>query len=148
MAKQSIRDIDVKGKRVLVRVDFNVPRNKTTGEITNDTRIQAALPTINYLLEQDAKVIIMSHLGRPKAGEFEDEFRLNAVAERLAELLGRPVKKADEAVGPEVEGMVDAMQPGDVLLLENVRFYAGETKNNEEFSAQLAKLGDIFVTWG
>ena len=145
MAKQSIKDIDVKGKRVLIRVDFNVPRNKATGEITNDTRIQAALPTLNYLLEQEAKVIVMTHLGRPKAGEFEDEFRLDAVAKRLEELLGRPVKKANEAVGPEVEAMVDALQPGDVLMLENVRFYAGETKNNEEFSAQLAKLGDIYV---
>ncbi|MBR6755996.1 MAG: phosphoglycerate kinase [Peptococcaceae bacterium] len=145
MAKQSIKDIDVKGKRVLIRVDFNVPRNKATGEITNDTRIQAALPTLNYLLEQDAKVIIMTHLGRPKAGEFEDEFRLDAVAKRLEELLGRPVKKANEAVGPEVEAMVAALQPGEVLMLENVRFYAGETKNNEEFSAQLAKLGDVYV---
>lgn len=144
MAKKSIRDIAVRGKRVLIRVDFNVPRDKETGEITNDSRIQAALPTLRYLVEEGAKIVIMTHLGRPK-GEVNDSLRLDKVARHLEGLLGRKIIKADEAVGPAVEAMVSQMNNGDILLLENVRFYPGETKNDPELSAQLAKLGDIFV---
>lgn len=144
MGKKTVQEIDVKGKRVLVRVDFNIPRDKATGEITDDTRIRAALPTIDYLLDHDAKVILMSHLGRPK-GQVDETMRLDKVGERLSELLDRPVRKMDEAVGPEVEQAVAQMQEGEVVLLENVRFYPGEEKNDPEFSAQLAKLGDIYV---
>ncbi len=144
MGKKTVQEIDVKGKRVLMRVDFNVPRDKETGEITDDTRIRAALPTINYLLDHDAKVILMSHLGRPK-GQVDESMRLDKVGVRLGELLGRPVRKLDEAVGPEVEQAVAQMRSGEVVLLENVRFYPGEEKNDPAFSAQLAQLGDIYV---
>ena len=144
MGKKTVQEIDVKGKRVLMRVDFNVPRDKETGEITDDTRIRAALPTINYLLDHDAKVILMSHLGRPK-GQVDESMRLDKVGVRLGELLGRPVRKLDEAVGPEVEQAVAQMRSGEVVLLENVRFYPGEEKNDPAFSTQLAQLGDIYV---
>ncbi len=144
MAKKSMQDIELSGKRVLVRVDFNVPRNKTTGEITNDVRIQAGAPTIQYLAEQGAKVIVMTHMGRP-GGEVKPELRLNHVAARLAELINRPVKKLDDVVGPEVEAAVAAMENDDVVMLENVRFLPGETKNDPELAAQMARLGDIFV---
>ena len=129
MAKKTMQDVELTGKRVLIRVDFNVPRSKTTGEITNDVRIQAGVPTIKYLVEQGAKVIIMTHMGRPK-GEVKEELRLDRVAERLAELIGQPVKKLNEVVGPEVEAAVAAMQNGDVIMLENVRFLPGETDND------------------
>ncbi|GGK27431.1 phosphoglycerate kinase [Caldalkalibacillus thermarum] len=142
MAKKSVRDIEVKGKRVLCRVDFNVPLD---GErITDDTRIRAALPTIKYLLEQGAIVILASHLGRPK-GQVKEELRLDPVAKRLADLLGKEVYKADEAIGPEVEQQIAKLEPGEVLLLENVRFYPGEEKNDPEFAKQLAKLADVYV---
>jgi phosphoglycerate kinase len=144
MAKKSMQDIELTGKRVLVRVDFNVPRNKTTGEITNDVRIQAGAPTIKYLSEQGAKVIVMTHMGRPK-DDTDPILRLDKVAARLAEIIGQPVKKLDKTVGPEVEEAVAAMQNGDVVMLENVRFLPGETKNNPELAAELAKLGDVFV---
>ncbi len=144
MTKKAMQDIELTGKRVLIRVDFNVPRSKTTGEITNDVRIQAGVPTIKYLVEQGAKVIIMTHMGRPK-GEVKEELRLDRVAERLAELLGQPVKKLNTTVGPEVEDAVDAMQNGDIIMLENVRFLPGETENDPELAKQLAALGDIFV---
>ncbi|MBR2009278.1 MAG: phosphoglycerate kinase [Peptococcaceae bacterium] len=144
MAKKSMQDIELTGKRVLVRVDFNVPRNKTTGEITNDVRIQAGAPTIKYLADQGAKVIVMTHMGRPK-GDIDPILRLDKVAERLAEIIGQPVKKLDAVVGPEVEAAVAAMQNGDVIMLENVRFLPGETKNDPELAAQMAKLGDVFV---
>ena len=144
MGKKTVQEIDVKGKRVLVRVDFNVPRDKATGEITDDTRIRAALPTIEYLLDHDARVILMSHLGRPK-GQVDESMRLDKVGVRLSELLGRPVHKLDEAVGSKVEQVVAEMHDGEVVLLENVRFYPGEEKNDPAFSAQLAKLGDIYV---
>ena len=144
MAKKSMQDIELTGKRVLVRVDFNVPRNKTTGEITNDVRIQAGAPTIKYLSEQGAKVIVMTHMGRPK-DDTDPILRLDKVAARLAEIIGQPVKKLDKTVGPEVEEAVAAMQNGDVIMLENVRFLPGETKNDPELAAQLAKLGDVFV---
>ena len=144
MAKKSMQDIELTGKRVLVRVDFNVPRNKTTGEITNDVRIQAGAPTIKYLSEQGAKVIVMTHMGRPK-GEPDPILRLDKVAARLAEIIEMPVKKLNETVGPEVEAAVAEMQNGDVIMLENVRFLPGETKNDPELAAELAKLGDVFV---
>ena len=144
MAKKSMQDIELTGKRVLVRVDFNVPRNKTTGEITNDVRIQAGAPTIKYLADQGAKVIVMTHMGRPK-DDSDPILRLDKVAARLAEIIGQPVKKLDAVVGPEVEAAVAAMQNGDVVMLENVRFLPGETKNDPELAAQMAKLGDIFV---
>jgi phosphoglycerate kinase len=140
--KKTIRDVEVKGKRVLVRVDFNVPLAE--GRVADDTRIRAALPTINYLLQQGAGVILMSHLGRPK-GEVVDELRLDPVAERLAELLGKPVQKLDDCVGPEVAVAVAETQPGDVVLLENTRFHPGEMANDPVFARQLASLANIFV---
>ena len=144
MSKKSMQEIELSGKRVLVRVDFNVPRNKVTGEITNDVRIQAGAPTIQYLAEQGAKVIIMTHMGRP-GGEVKPELRLDNVAARLSELIGRPVKKLDEVVGEKVEAAVAAMANGDIIMLENVRFLPGETKNDPELAAQMARLGDVFV---
>jgi phosphoglycerate kinase len=142
MNKKSIRDVDLKGKRVFCRVDFNVPMKE--GKITDETRIRAALPTIQYLVEQGAKVILASHLGRPK-GQVVEEMRLTPVAARLGELLGKDVKKADEAFGPVAQEMVAAMNEGDVLVLENVRFYAGEEKNDAELAKEFAALADIFV---
>ncbi|MCU5272241.1 phosphoglycerate kinase [Bacillus cereus] len=142
MNKKSIRDVDLKGKRVFCRVDFNVPMKE--GKITDETRIRAALPTIQYLVEQGAKVILASHLGRPK-GQVVEEMRLTPVAARLGELLGKDVKKADEAFGPVAQEMVVAMNEGDVLVLENVRFYAGEEKNDAELAKEFAALADIFV---
>ncbi|WJE52467.1 phosphoglycerate kinase [Bacillus cereus] len=142
MNKKSIRDVDLKGKRVFCRVDFNVPMKE--GKITDETRIRAALPTIQYLVEQGAKVILASHLGRPK-GQVVEEMRLTPVAARLGELLGKDVKKADEAFGPAVQEMVAAMNEGDVLVLENVRFYAGEEKNDAELAKEFAALADLFV---
>lgn len=142
MQKKSVKDIDVKGKRVFVRVDFNVP---LAGDvITDDTRIQKALPTIQYLMEQGAKVILASHLGRPK-GEVVEKYRLTPVAKRLSELLGKEVIKVNESVGAEPEQAIAKMNNGDVLLLENVRFHAEETKNDPNYARQLANLADIFV---
>lgn len=125
MEKKSIKDIDVKGKRVFCRVDFNVPMSE--GKVTDDTRIKAALPTIQYLSEQGAIVILASHLGRPK-GEAKEELRLTPVAERLSELLDKKVAKADEAFGDSVKEQISELKEGDVILLENVRFYPGEEK--------------------
>ncbi|HEU5379199.1 MAG TPA: phosphoglycerate kinase [Ktedonobacteraceae bacterium] len=143
MNKQTIRDIDVSGKRVLVRVDFNVPLDDAQ-HITDDTRIRAALPTIRYLLQHGAAVILMSHLGRP-AGQVVESMRLLPVAQRLGELLGQPVKMAPDSVGPEVTSLVQNMQPGQVILLENLRFHKAEEKNAPEFAQQLASLGDLYV---
>jgi len=140
--KKTIRDIDVKDKRVLVRVDFNVPLDQ--GKVADDTRIRAALPTIQYLMGQGAKVILMSHLGRPK-GKVKEEFRLTPVAQRLAELLGRPVAIAVDRVGEEAEAAVDRLKPGDVLLLENLRFHPGEEANDPQFVGKLAALGEVYV---
>lgn len=142
MNKKTVRDVDVRGKRVLVRVDFNVPLQD--GKVTDDTRIRAALPTIQYLLDQGARVILMSHLGRPKGGP-DPKYSLKPAAERLGELLNRPVRMAPDCVGPVVEAMVAELQPGDVLLLENTRFYPGEEKNDLSLAQQLAKLGDLYV---
>jgi phosphoglycerate kinase len=140
--KKTVRDIEVEGKRVLVRVDFNVPLAE--GRVTDDTRIRAALPTLDYLLEHGAKVILMSHLGRPK-GRAVDDLRLDPVSDRLAELLGRPVVKLHDCVGPDVETTVARMQPGDVVLLENTRFHPEETSNDPVFARKLASLADVFV---
>lgn len=142
MNKKSIRDIDVKGKRVFCRVDFNVPMKD--GQVTDDTRIRAALPTIKHLIDGGAKVLLASHLGRPK-GQVVEELRLNAVAARLQDLLGKDVKKADEAYGDSVKNMVSEMSEGDVLLLENVRFYPGEEKNDPELAKEFAALADVYV---
>ena len=143
MNKKTIRDILVAGKRVLVRVDFNVPLDEEL-HITDDTRIKAAIPTIQYLLDQGGAVILMSHLGRPKR-EVVDSMRLTPVAKRLSELLGRPVQMAADCVGPEVEALAKALQPGQVLLLENLRFHKEEEKNDLDFARQLASLGEIYV---
>ena len=143
MNKKTVRDLDVKNKRVLVRVDFNVPLDEKQ-QITDDTRIVAALPTIRYLLEQGAAVILMSHLGRPK-GQPKREFSLATVAKRLSELLGRPVRMAQDCVGPAVQQAVADLKPGEVLLLENLRFHAEETKNDPAFARQLASLADLYV---
>ena len=143
MNKKTIRDILVAGKRVLVRVDFNVPLDEEL-HITDDTRIKAAIPTIQYLLDQGAAVILMSHLGRPKR-QLVDSMRLTPVAKRLSELLGRPVQMAADCVGPEVEALAKALQPGQVLLLENLRFHKEEEKNDLDFARQLASLGEIYV---
>lgn len=142
MNKMTIRDIDAKGKKVFCRVDFNVPMED--GKITDETRILAALPTIQYLVAEGARVILASHLGRPK-GEVVDELRLNAVAERLSELLAKPVKKTGQVVGEEVTQAVSELEDGDVLLLENVRFEPGEETNDPELSQELAKLADVYV---
>lgn len=146
MQKKTIKDFNknqLKGKRVLVRVDFNVPLNEEL-EITNDTRIKAALPTIKYLISHQAKVVLMSHLGRPK-GKVVEKLRLNPVAQRLGELLEQKVKKFDNCIGEEVEEKITKLQPGEVALLENLRFHPEEEKNNLEFTKALAKLADIFV---
>lgn len=142
--KKSVEDLDVKGKRVLVRCDFNVPLKD--GEITNDKRIVAALPTIKYLMEQGAKVILCSHLGRPK-GEYKPEFSLAPVAKRLSEYLGMDVSLAEDenVVGDNAKKMAADLQDGQVMLLENVRYRAEETKNEENFSKELASLADLFV---
>jgi len=143
MNKKSIRDVaDLAGKKVFVRVDFNVPLEN--GAITDDKRIRETLPTINYLIENGAKVILASHLGRPN-GEVVEELRHTASAARLSELLGKPVVKANEAVGDAVKAQIADMQNGDVLLLENVRFYPGEEKNDAELAKQFAELADLFV---
>ena len=142
MKKKTIRDIDVKGKRVLVRVDFNVPLKD--GKVTDDTRIRAALPTLQYLLEKGAAVILMSHLGRPKEGP-DPKYSMKPTATRLAEVLGKPVAFAEDCVGPKAEAAASALKPGDVLVLENTRFYKTETKNDPKLAEQMAKLADIYV---
>jgi len=140
--KRSLTDYPLAGKRVLVRVDFNVPLED--GRVVDDTRIRAALPTITYLLDKGCSIVLASHLGRPK-GQVAADLRMAPVATRLAELLGRPVASADDCVGPAVEKAVAALAPGDVLLLENLRFHAEETGNDAAFAAQLAALADVYV---
>ncbi|MCR6112065.1 phosphoglycerate kinase [Bacillus sp. A301a_S52] len=142
MNKKSIRDIDVKGKRVFCRVDFNVPMSN--GEVTDDTRIRAALPTIKHLIEKGAKVILASHLGRPK-GEAVDELRLDPVAKRLSDLLGQSVIKTDTVVGEEPQKAVSQLSDGEVVLIENVRFESGEEKNDGDLAKQMAELADVYV---
>jgi phosphoglycerate kinase len=142
MAKQTIRDIDWSGKRALMRVDFNVPLDGQ--RITDDTRVRAALPTIQYLLDHGASVVLMSHLGRPKSKVVEG-LRLAPVAAHLSELLGRPVKTSPVTTGPDAEAAAAALQPGEVLLLENTRFDPREEANDESMARELAKLGDVYV---
>ena len=143
MDKKTVKDIDVAGKRVLVRADFNVPLDDD-GHITDDTRIRAALPTIEYLRAKGAKVILCSHLDRPK-GKVVEKLRLTPVAKRLSELLGVEVIKTDDCIGSDVERIVATMKPGDVVLLENLRFHAEERANDPQFAKQLAALADIYV---
>ncbi len=147
--KMTLEDVDVAGKRVLMRVDFNVPQN-ADGTVRDDTRIRAALRSINYVRERGGKLILMSHLGRPKKVKDDPAklalLRMDPVAAHLSGLLGVPVRKLDEVVGPSVTEAVAAMQPGDVILLENTRFHPGEEKNDEELSRQLAALADIYVS--
>jgi len=142
VSKLTIRDIDLQNKTVFCRVDFNVPLEN--GAITDDTRIRAAVPTIQYMLDQGAKVILASHLGRPK-GTVNEALRLNPVAERLSDYLKIPVAKTDKVIGPEVSEAVKALKPGEVLLLENVRFHPGEEKNDPELAKAFAELADVYV---
>ena len=143
MNKKTIRDVDVKGKRVLLRVDYNVPLDEAM-KITDDTRIQKSLPTIRYLIENGAKVILMSHLGRPK-GQVVDKYRLDPVAKRLGELLGKKVLKLNEIYSEEVLQAVNSLADGEVMMIDNLRFDPREEKNDPEFSRMLASLGDIYV---
>ena len=144
--KKTIQDLhDLHGKRALVRVDFNVPLD-SNGNITNDRRIRAALPTLQKLLDSGAALIVMSHLGRPKGDAKKDApFRMNHAAERLGQLLGKLVQKVDEVVGPTVSAAAQALKPGDVLVLENLRFHPGEQASDSAFAKQLADLGDVYV---
>ena len=142
MNKKTVEDIDLKGKRVLARVDFNVPQDEY-GHITDDTRITAALPTIEYLMAHGAKTILVSHLGRPKG--ITPKYTLEPVSARLEELIGQPVELLDDDIGAEVQEAIDKMNDGDVVLLENVRFYAEEEKNDPEFARKLASLADVYV---
>lgn len=140
---KNIRDLDIKGKRLLIRVDFNVPLDEQLN-ITDDTRIRGVLPTLNYALDENAKVIICSHLGRPK-GERQPQFSLAPAAKRLSRLLNKEVVLAPDCIGPETKAIVEAMQPGSVVLLENLRFHAEEQQNDEGFASQLAGLCDIYI---
>ena len=140
--KKTVRDIDVRGKRVLVRVDFNVPLKD--GKVSDDTRIQAALPTLKYLMDHGARLILCSHLGRPK-GEYDASLSLRPAADRLAELLGKPVAFAGDCIGKQASEAAAKLKDGEVLVLENTRFHAGEKKNDPEFAQQLASLAEIYV---
>jgi phosphoglycerate kinase len=146
MAKKTLQDLpDLRGKRVLIRVDFNVPQD-AAGNITNDRRIRAAVPTIRQVLDAGAAAIVMSHLGRPKGDPTKDApFKMDRVAQRLGELLGRPVAKANEVVGPRVLARAQALQPGEVLVLENLRFHPGEQAGERTFAEQLGGLADVYV---
>ncbi len=144
MNKQTVRNIDLRGKKVLVRVDFNVPFDPQTKAISDDSRIRAALPTIKYLLDKKSKVILCSHLGRPN-GKVVEDMRLAPVAKRLSELLERPVPCTKDCIGPEVEEAISKMKERDVIMLENLRFHAGEEKNDPAFALALAKLADVYV---
>ena len=142
VSKKTMKDMELEGKRVFCRVDFNVPMED--GNITDDTRIRAAIPTIDYLVEHGAKVILASHLGRPK-GEVNEDMRLSAAGVKLAELMGKPVTKLDSSIGNEVEKAISTMKNGDIVLLENVRFHAGEEKNDAKLAKEFAGLADLFV---
>ena len=143
--KKTVKDIDVSGKKVLLRCDFNVPQDKTTHAITDDKRIRAALPTIQYLLDQGAAVIACSHLGKPK-GVVVPELSLKPVAERLSELLGKPVIMAGDVVGPDAKAKAAALKSGEIMLLENTRFEPGETKNDPELAKEMASMAEIYVS--
>ena len=142
--KKNVEDLKVAGKKVIVRVDFNVPLDKVTGEITDDKRIKGALPTIKYLVDNNAKVILVSHLGRPKNGP-EAKFSMKPAAERLAELIGKPVTLAADVIGEDAKAKAAALQDGEILMLENVRFHKEETKNDPKFAAELASMADLYV---
>jgi len=144
MAKKTVRDIEVAGKKVLVRVDFNVPLDEKTGVITDDSRILAVLPTLDYLIDRGAKIILCSHLGRPQ-GKVVDSLRLDIVARRLMEILGRQVEHTDDCIGPDVEKAAAALDSSSVLLLENVRFHPEEEANDDSFARALSQLADIYV---
>jgi len=143
MNKMTVRDISLEGKRVLMRVDFNVPMAK--GIVTDDKRLKAALPTIHYVLDHGASLILMSHLGRPRGTGFEADFSLKAAADALAKLLGKSVRMAPDCVGPEIEAIAKTLKPGDVLMLENTRFHKGEEKNDLDLARQMAALGEVYV---
>ena len=143
MHKKTIDQIEVSGKRVLMRVDFNVPLDES-GQVKDDTRIQAALPSIKAVLDKGGKLILMSHLGRPK-GQVVESMRLAPAAVRLGKLLGKPIQMAPDCIGPQIEAMVAELQPGEVMLLENLRFHKEETDNDAEFAKQLAGLGEIYI---
>ena len=144
MNKKTVRDIDVTGKKVLVRCDFNVPLDKETGKITDNRRIRAAIPTIEYLIDHNAKVILCSHLGRPK-GEFNLKYSLKPVAEELSKLLGKEVKLAKDVIGEDAEKLTSEIKEGEVVLLENVRFHKEEEENDPEFAKKLASFAEIYV---
>ncbi|MDD5093518.1 MAG: phosphoglycerate kinase [Dehalococcoidia bacterium] len=144
MNKKTVMDIDVSGKRVLMRVDFNVPMDKSTGVITDDGRIRASIPTIRYLIDRNAKIILCSHLGRPE-GKVIENYRLSRAGKHLSEVLGRPVTCTQDCIGPEVEKAVADMKIGDIVLLENLRFHPEEEKNDPQFARALASLADIYV---
>jgi phosphoglycerate kinase len=144
MNKLTIRDIEVSGKRVLVRADFNVPLDEETGAITDDSRIRATLPTIKYLIDRGARVILCSHLGRPK-GTAVEKLRLTIVAQRLSQILGQKVEAATDCIGPDIEKAVEKLRGGDVLLLENLRFHPEEEENDASFAQALARLADVYV---
>ncbi len=144
MNKKTIQDVDVAGKTVLVRVDYNVPFHPGTTEISDDSRIRASLPTVNYLVQRGCKVVLCSHLGRP-GGKVVPEYRLEPVSKRLSTLLGMPVQQAPDCIGPEVERMVSELKPGGLLMLENLRFHREEEKNDPEFARKLASLAEIYV---
>ena len=141
--KKSVKDIDVRGKKVLLRCDFNVPTKD--GKITSDKRIVAALPTIQYLLDQNCAVILCSHMGKPK-GEWKPELSLKVVADRLSELLGKPVKMAKDVIGEDAKRLAAELKPGEVMLLENLRYHNEETKNDPAFAKELASMADIYVS--
>ena len=143
MEFKSIEEIGIEGKKLFLRVDFNVPLDKK-GAVTDDTRIRAVLPTLNYALSKKAKVILASHLGRPK-GQPDPQYSLAPVARKLSELLKKDVKLAPDCIGPEVEKMAAELKPGDILLLENLRFHKGEEKNDPEFAQSLARLAEVYV---
>src|SRR5215470_10135213 len=146
MPKKTLADLgDLRGKRVLIRVDFNVPLD-AAGNVTNDRRIRAAVPTIRHVLDAGASAIVMSHLGRPKGDPKKDApFKMDRVAERLAQLLGRPVRKLDDCIGPAATAAAQALKPGETLVLENLRFHLGEQAGDPAFAGQLASLADAYV---
>ena len=144
MDKKTLRDIEVGGKRVLVRVDFNVPLDEEAGVITDDSRIRAALPTIKYLIDQGARIILCSHLGRPK-GRVVEKLRLAVVGQRLSQILGRQVVVTRDCIGPEVEKAIEKLKGGDILLLENIRFHPEEEENDASFAQAMAQLADIYI---
>lgn len=144
MNKKTLEDLQLSGKKVLVRVDFNVPLDKERN-ITDDTRIRAALPTIRYLLDQNAKLVLMSHLGRPKGTGFEANFSMAPVAKRLGELLNMEIKAAEDVIGDSAKNLVDSIKEGEIVLLENLRFHKAETKNDPEFAKALSTFGDVYI---